>query len=151
MKKTLAETRILLDGLGVEISRGHFVPAKKPRSAVGWKGPGVTFSTRLAPEKRPAFSLGPEPQTVLTPHAHNAGMLLDGIERAFRPLLGSHLRFDFFERIAEAADEYVAFIPPEQDSPESLMRVLLREAGDILEEMETGEFPCVHLDGDEDS
>jgi hypothetical protein len=150
MKKIIAETRTLLEGLAVEISRGHFNPEKKPRSAVGWKGPGVTFTTRVTPEKRPPFSPGPEPQTVVTPHAHSAGMILARIDRAFSPLLGNHIRFDFFERLAEAADEYIAFIPPEKDSAPSLLRVLLREASDILAEMESGEFPCVHLEGDKE-
>jgi hypothetical protein len=150
MKTTIDDTRLLLQGLLVEIERGHFQPAKKSRSAVGWKGPGVTFATRISVGRGPSFSLGPEPRSVLTPHAHSAGMLLDRIREAFRPLLGSHIQFDFFERIAEAADEYSAFIPADQDTAESLLKVILREARDILDEMERGDFPSIHSEENED-
>lgn len=150
MKNTIDDTRLLLRALLVETERGHFQPARKPRTAVGWKGPGVTFATRLSGSRGPSFSLAPEPRSVLTPHAHSAGMLLDRIRLAFTPLLGRHIQFDFFERLAEAADEYSAFIPPDQDTSESLLKVILREASDILEEMERGDFPSVHIEEGED-
>ena len=148
MKKTIAETRLLLQGLLVETERGHFQPARKSRSAVGWKGPGVTFATRISAGKGPTFSLGPSSRSVLTPHAHSAGMLLERIGQAFRPLLGTHITFDFFERLAEAAEEYSAFIPADQDTAEAFLKVILREANDILDEMERGDFPSVHFEED---
>lgn len=145
MKGTIRDTRTLLDALEVELRRGHFHPLRTPRRIVGWEGPGVVFVTRLA-RRRGGRGKNGSSYTVVTPHAHAAGALMDRIDRAFHPLLGTDLRWDFHERIAEGITEYCAFIPPAQDSEESLLRVILREARDILKDMEDGHFPCVHFE-----
>lgn len=144
MKKTIRDTGILLDALEVELRRGRFHPAKKPRSIIGWKGPGVTFATRVPGRRRGSAVSGS--RLVISSHAHAAGNLLGRIDEAFSPLLREHIKWDFFERIAEGVTEYTAFIPPGQDTEESFLRVILREARDILDEMEKGDFPSVHFD-----
>jgi len=150
MSGTIKDTRVLLDALWVEIKREAFRPQKQPRRIVGWKGPGAVFMTRLKVSEGPSLGLSGEPLSVITPHAHAAGWLLDRLDLAFAPLLGNQLRWDFFERIAEAAVDYSAFIPPGLDTDVNLLRIILREARDILEEMEEGEFPYA-LTGDEGS
>ncbi len=145
MKDMLRDTRTLLDALEVELRRGRFHSPGRPRRLTGWEGPGVVFVTRI-PRRGQGRGNNGGSYTVVTPHAHAAGALLARIDQAFSPLLGAHLRWDFFERIAEGVTEYCAFIPPSQDSEDSLLRVILREARDILQDMEDGQFPSVHFD-----
>ena len=45
--------------------------------------------------------------------------------------------------IAEAVNEYSAVIPLADDSDLNILKLILREARDILEDMEPGEFPYV--------
>jgi hypothetical protein len=140
MSNALQDTRILLEAIEVSIRRGEYRADKTPRRIVGWDGPGVVFSTRL---KLPAKTVPCNQLIVVTPHAHTAGWLLDRIRSAFSPLLGEHILYDFFERIAEAVNEYSAVIPLAEDSDINILRLILREARDILHDMERGEFPYV--------
>lgn len=144
MNGTIGDTRTLLDGLRVEIRRGHFRTDRAPRRIVAWKGPGAAFMTRAKFTGHPSFGLRGEPVAVITPHAHAAARLLERLDGAFAPLLGVQLRWDFFERIGEAVIDYCAFVPSELDTEDNLLLVILREAGDLLGEMEKGEFPYVH-------
>jgi hypothetical protein len=148
MSTTINDTRTLLDALWVEIKRESFRSQKQPRRIVGWKGPGAVFMTKVKMSGGPSLGLRGEPLSVITPHAHAAGWLLDRLDLAFAPLLGSQLRWDFFERIAEASIDYSAFIPPGLDTDVNLLRIILREARDLLEEMDEGEFPYVLTGGE---
>jgi hypothetical protein len=143
MTDTLKDTRILLDAIEVGIRRGEYREKKIPRRIIGWEGPGAVFSTRLqvSADAAPCNQI-----TVVTPHAHTAGWLLDRIESAFSPLLGEDIKYDFFERIAEAVNEYSAVISLADDSDINILKLILREARDILGDMETGEFPHVPQD-----
>jgi len=147
MMDALGDTGTLLDALEIQMRRRRYRSAKPPRPIVGWKGPGVLFATRIPPA-RSFPGLSPHPVTVVTPHAHAAGWLLDRLDDAFSPLLGTQLRFDFFERLAEAAEAYMTIIAAAHDTDENLLKILLREARDILEEMTEGEFPYVLQDGE---
>jgi hypothetical protein len=144
MSKTIKDTRILLDALRVEIRRKHFESARPSRRIVAWKGPGAAFMTKHKFTTQATFGLRGEPIAVVTPHAHAAAWLLERLDIAFAPLLGNQLRWDFFERIGEAVNDCGAFIPTVTDSAVDLLLLVLREAIDILEEMEAGEFPYVH-------
>ena len=148
MSGTVSDTRTLLEALRVEIRRGHFRAAGSTRRIVAWKGPGAAFMTREKFSGPARFGLRGEPVAVVTPHAHAAAWLLGRLDSAFAPLLGTQLRWDFFERIGEAVIDYGAFLPPELDSDENLLLVILREAADVLDEMEAGEFPCVFSEED---
>jgi hypothetical protein len=143
MSDTLQDTRILLDAIEVAIRRDEFRAEKTSRRLVGWEGPGVIFSTKLrvSAKAAPCHQL-----TVITPHAHTAGWLLDRIRSAFAPLIAGEILYDFFERIAEAVNEYSAVIPLADDSEINILKLILREARDILEDMEIGEFPHVPQD-----
>ena len=140
MSNPLQDTRILLDAIEVGIRRGEYLRAKPSRRIVGWEGPGAVFSTRLRVSDQ---SVPCNQVTVITPHAHTAGWLLDRIRNAFGPLLGGEIEYDFFERLAEAVNEYSAVISLADDSEINILKLILREASDILEDMETGEFPYV--------
>ena len=145
MSNALKDTRILLDAIEVGIRRGEYRTDKTSRRIVGWEGPGAVFCTRL----RMSAKAAPCNQLiVITPHAHTAGWLLERIGSAFAPLLGEQIQYDFFERIAEAVNEYSAVIPLADDSDINILRLILREARDILEDMETGEFPYVPQNDD---
>lgn len=144
MSNTLQDTRILLDAIEVAIRRDEFRAEKTSRRLVGWEGPGVIFSTKLRVSNKAAPC---NQLTVITPHAHTAGWLLDRIRSAFAPLIGGgEIQYDFFERIAEAVNEYSAVIPLSDDSDINILKLILREARDILKDMETGEFPHVPQD-----
>ncbi len=141
MEQRFRETAVLLDALGIEIGRGNFRRQKGNRRVVSWSGPGVHFATRLIMGS-PSGS-GPQcgSTAVITPHAHAARWILDRIDEAFEPLLGEQMRWDFFERIAGGVQDYLAFIPPDQDSDVNLLKVILRESRDILTDME---FPSLY-------
>jgi hypothetical protein len=147
MMDALRDTGTLLDALEIEMRRRRYRSEKPPRRIVGWRGPGVLFVTRLTPV-RALPGLSPHPVTIVTPHSHAAGWLLDRLDDAFSPLLGTQLRFDFFERLAEAAEAYTTIIAAAHDTDENLLKILLREARDILEEMTEGEFPYVLQEGE---
>jgi hypothetical protein len=143
MNNALKDTQILLDAIEVGIRRGEYRKEKTSRRIVGWEGPGAVFCTKL----RVSADIVPCHQLkVITPHAHTAGWLLDRIGSAFAPLLGEDIKYDFFERIAEAVNEYSAVIPLADDSEINILKLILREARDIIEEMEAGEFPYVPQD-----
>ncbi|MDB4285358.1 hypothetical protein N9903_00425 [bacterium] len=146
MSDTLRDTAVLLDAMEIEIRRGRFRSEKQPRRIVAWNRHGIAFVTRMRPSSAslPGFSRGPI--TVVTPHAHTAGWLLTRIDEAFAPLLGRQYSWDFFERIAEAVTEHLAFIPPGEDTAVNLLKVILREARDICSEMAEGDFPCLYLE-----
>lgn len=150
MGSVIEDTRTLLEALRVEIRRGCFRSEKTPRRIVAWKGPGAAFMTRPKFTSHPALGPRGEPVAVVTRHAHAADRLLQRIDGAFAPLLGTQLRWDFFERIGEAVIDYCAFVPTEMDTEENLLLVVLREACDVLDEMEGGDFPYVHIAGEGD-
>jgi hypothetical protein len=138
----LRDTGILLDALEIQMRRHAYRSVKPPRTIVAWIGPGVLFATRITSVKS-LPGLAPHSATIVTPHAHAAAWLLERLDDAFSPLLGTQLRFDFFERLAEAAEAYATIIASAHDTDENLLKILLREARDILEEMTEGEFPYV--------
>ena len=141
MDNRFRETAVLLDALGVGIGRGVFRRQKGTRRIVAWSGPGVHFATRLTLGGRSDSGSMCGSTAVVSPHAHAARWILEGIDEAFEPLLGEQMRWDFFERIAAGVQDYLSFIPPDQDSDVNLLKVILRESRDILAEMEGGEFP----------
>jgi hypothetical protein len=143
----LRDTGILLDALEIQMRRHAYRSVKPPRTIVAWRGPGVLFATRITSVKS-LPGLSPHPVTVVTPHAHAAAWLLERLDYAFSPLLGTQLRFDFFERLVEAAEAYTSIIAPFHDTDENLLKILLREARDILEEMTEGEFPYILQEGE---
>ena len=138
------ETEILLDALGVEIGRGVFRRQTGKRRIAAWSGPGVQFATRRTVGSRSGKESLCGSTAVVTPHAHAARWLLGRIDEAFEPLLNEEMRWDCFERIGSAVQDYLSFIPPEQDSDVNLLKVILRESRDILAEMDAGEFPSVY-------
>ena len=141
MSERIDDTKILLDAIRVELKRGAFHPDKPPRRIVGWRGPGVVVATKIRVPGKDKLGVSQEAISVVTPYAHSAGMILDSIQRAFSPLLAPHIEHDFFERIAEAVMEYSAVVPLSKDIESNLLKVILREATDILEDMANGEFP----------
>lgn len=145
---TLRDTAVLLDALDVEIRRGKFRLAKQPRRIVAWSRHGIALVTRVRPSSASLPGISRGPITVVTPHAHSAAWLLTRIDEAFAPLLGRQYGWDFFERIAEAATEHLAFIPPGEDTAVNLLKVILREARDICSDMDGGSFPRLFLEED---
>ena len=144
MSEIIKDTRVLLEALRVEIRRKHFMSARPSRRIVAWEGPGAAFMTKPKFSTQTTFGMRGKPIAVITPHAHAAAWLLEKLDLAFAPLLGNQLRWDFFERIGESVIDCGAFVPTATDSAGNLLLLILREAIEILEEMEEGEFPYVH-------
>ena len=144
MELRFRETAMLLDALGIGIKRGAFRRNAGKRRIVAWSGHGVHFATRLTAGGSKAGEALCGSTVVVTPHAHAARWILEGIDEAFEPLLGEQMRWDFFERVAAGVQDYLSFIPPEQDSDVNLLKVILRESRDILTEMAAGEFPSLY-------
>ena len=143
MDERLHRTQIMIETLAGEVDRGSFRQEPRLRRAIGWQRDGILFATEVSHNGEDTDGQRAIPLTILTPHAHEAGWLLDKLHEAFRPLLDRCIESDFFERIAEAALEYCGYVELEDSTDINLLKILLAEAGDVLEEMREGEFPYI--------
>jgi hypothetical protein len=139
----LNHVQIVLDTLANEVGRGSFRQKHRPRLTIGWQRVGVLFTTEVLSPEGKTDEQRTTPLTVLTPHAHEAGWLLDRLYEAFRPLLDICIERDLYERLAEAALDYCGYVDPGDSTDINLLKIILSEAEDILQEMRDGEFPYV--------
>ena len=143
MKEDLDLVQTVIVTLADDVRQGSFREGLQRGTTIGWQRGGVLFATEVpSPEER-EDDRRRSPLTVLTPHAAEAGWLLDRLLEVFLPLLDECIESDFFERLAEAALEYCAYVDPGDATDANLLKIILSEAEGILEEMRTGEFPYV--------
>lgn len=141
MDDRLHQARILMESLAEEVRQGRFLKKHGPLDAADWSRAGVLFTTELLDPEENKDERRWAPVTVLTPHAPEAGRFLNSLHEIFEPLLDECIEGEFYERLAEAALEYSGYVKIEDATSVNLMKVLLTEAEDILEEMRAGEFP----------
>lgn len=143
MVDNLNSVQVAIDRLAEEVRQGSFGKRDRPQLKTGWRRAGVLFATEVpSPGEGEGGGRRP-PLTVVTPHAAEAGWLLDRLYASFRPLLDECIERDFFERLGEAALEYCGYVDPADSTGINLLKIILAEAGDVLDEMREGEFPCV--------
>jgi len=143
MVDKLNDAQIAIDALAGEVKRGRFGQERTPRPTIGWQRAGVLFVTEVPSPDESSDGQRTTPLTVLTPHAHGAGWLLDRLYEVFRPLLDECIERDLYERLAEAALEYCGYVDQGDSTAINLLKIILSEAEDILQEMRDGEFPYV--------
>ena len=83
----------------------------------------------------------PEPTTVVTPHAHEAGWLINRLKRAFRPFIHGGNKYDFYGALAKAAHRDQEGLRSGKESAEGLLSAVLEEARNILTEIEKQVLP----------
>lgn len=141
MDDRLHKARILMESLAEGVRQGCLLKKHGPPQASYWARAGVLFTTEILDPEENRDERRSAPVTVLTPHAPEAGLILDSLHEIFEPLLDECIEGEFYERLAEAALEYSGYVKIEDATSINLMKVLLTEAEDILEEMREGEFP----------
>jgi hypothetical protein len=126
-----------------EIRRGAFRFQQLDRNN-GWGGAGVIFSReRLAAPASAVKGFYPETKYITTPHAGEAGWLLNRLRDIFSEagLIDSCTKIEFFGRLANAALRYQKQAR-RNETDTLLLAAMLAEAKVILGEMEKGKFAC---------
>ena len=104
---------------------------------------GILFATEVPVPEKDHARRKPAAFTIVTPHAREAGLLLERVHELFSPLLDECIGHDFFDRLGEAAVEYSCYVEKEAETAENLLKIIVTEARDILDEMIAGEFPYI--------
>lgn len=126
-----------------EVRRGAFRSRHLDRNN-GWGGAGVIFSReRLEASAGAGKGSYPETKYVATPHAGEAGWLLNRLRDIFSEagLIDSCTKIEFFARLANAALRYQKQAK-KKETDTLLLAAMLAEAKIMLGEMERGKFPC---------
>jgi hypothetical protein len=93
-------------------------------------GAGVVISATPPPTlAEPDFY--PDPQYVVIQHAKKLSWLFIKLRDAFSGVIDHYSRFQFYGRLADAADRYANAMPPESPTVEGLLVAVLDEARSI--------------------
>lgn len=129
----------------IRILAGRILDGDLPKSQRLWSGAGVAvvFRRPRRPERiREWYS---DPRFVVTPHGLEVSRIFEDLWKAFRPLLDSVSKIEFFGRLENAilfcCDEFRREGDTEKHpSPKDLLLAILYEAILIEEEMGEGSF-----------
>ena len=131
------DTRILLDAIAVGIRRREFRRRRRADTIQGWGGADVVFATEMPDYSGRTFDgFYPEPTTVVTPYAHEAGWLINRLKQTFRSFIHGGNKCDFYGALAEAAIRYQKGLRSGEESAEGLLSAVLEEARNILTKIE---------------
>lgn len=121
-----------LDQLADKIARNSARPARKD-----WGGAGVVISAQAPTPSTDSFY--PDPRTVVTANSLYVSWLFGELKHAFRAIIDSCTKFEFFGRLANAAVRYQSLCDGVEVRRDLLLAVL-HEAFAMLDEMDKGEF-----------
>lgn len=141
MDSRLQRAKEGLATLTTEVQGGAFLEKIAPDTTKIWKYNGLVFAADVPDPENGPNGQEPSPFTIITPYAGEAGALLESIQRYFSPLLDDCIEHDIFDRLGEAALEYSGFVNREDARAVNLLKVIMSEAEDILDEMIAGETP----------
>ena len=144
MTANIETVRQKLNVVEDEIRRGTFRSRYVDRYN-GWGGAGVIFSReRLAASAGAVKGFYPETKYITTPHAGEAGWLLNRLRDIFSDagLIDSCSKIELFGRLANAALRYQAQAK-KNETDTLLLAAMLAEAKVMLCEMEKGTFKCL--------
>jgi hypothetical protein len=133
MNNALDEIRQKMSTLASEIRGDRYAQASRP-----WGGADVIITVH-----RPEPSDGgfyPEPRAVVTRYALELSWLFEALRDIFSPVLDGCSKIEFYGRLANAANRYLAKVADESQSARDLLFAVTHEAFAILDEMEEGEF-----------
>ena len=141
MDSRLENAKEGIELLSLEVRDGAFLEGLPPGTAKTWRRNDIIFATEVSVPETNASRRQPTTFTITTPHAREAGVLFDRLLSLFLPLLDECIVRDFCDRLGEAALEYSGYADRSDQTAVNLLKILLTEAEDILEEMREGEFP----------
>ncbi|MGA2701009.1 MAG: hypothetical protein ABSH35_07920 [Isosphaeraceae bacterium] len=134
MNDALGTIRGKLSTLSTEILAGRFDHASQ-----AWGGADVAITDR-PPKPSSADDFYPEPRYVVTKHALELSWLFESLRDIFSPVLDGATKIEFYGRLANAANHYVARFAGQARTAQDLLFAVAHEAFAILDEMEDGEF-----------
>lgn len=108
------------------------IPCAEP-----WMGADVVVTDSQPPKWKSEFY--PEPRYVVTPHARQLSWLMIQLRDIFSDLYDSASKIEFFGRLANAAIRYQK-ICNDKEEQYALLAAVLKEAKNILQEMQNGTF-----------
>jgi len=82
----------------------------------------------------------PKPRFVVTKHALELSWLFESLRDIFSPVLDGATKIEFYGRLANAANHYLAKAAVQPHSAQDLLFAVAHEAFAILDEMDEGEF-----------
>lgn len=108
-----------------------------PRAQRLWGGADVVI-TSTQPQPPSGREFYPDPRFVVTRFAGNLSWLFEQLWDGFRPLFDGATKIEFFGRLANAANRYLARTP-DTDAKE-LLAAVLHEAYAIADDLADGSF-----------
>ena len=96
--------------------------------------------TSAPPRSAKASNFYPEPRYVVTPSPLELSWAFYSLRDIFSSVLDGASKIEFYGRLANTANRYLARVGADRCSADALVRAVIHEAFVILEEMEDGEF-----------
>jgi hypothetical protein len=116
---------------------------KIPTATRLWGGAHVVIS-EAAPEVS-ASSWEPEHRHVVTEFGLELSWLFDQLRNAFGPTIGGPGKFEFYGRLANAANAYLNAVHSKEQTARDLAMSSLLEAFVMLDEMGRGDFVALNV------
>lgn len=102
---TANQVGMLLDHVKESILNGEYLDYIGPTDSQGWAGAGVVFST--VPVHSEPGGFYPDCRTVITPHAHAVGWLLNNLGGIFSAagLIDHFSKYAFYGQLADVVEQ----------------------------------------------
>ena len=139
MGDKLEKIRAALANLSGEVRASRF-----ERATRAWGGADVVITTRPT-TPRDSESFYPPPRNVVTPSALELSWLFERLRDIFSPVLDGTSKIEFYGRLANAANRYLAKVDVVVQNPQDLLLAVAHEAHSILDEMKEGDFRFLPL------
>lgn len=127
-----------LDRLHSDVETRRYEDDIAETSRRGWGGADVVITSE--PPARGEGAFYAEPRAVVTPHAAELAWLFDRLGPAFRGLIDSATKIEFYGRLANAAISFQKKSTAEEVRAPQLLGAVLDEARAMLKEMKDGEL-----------
>jgi hypothetical protein len=131
MERELAAARRRIDELAAAVAAGEIGSARQ------FGGAGVLLLSEPLPDDPDSFY--PLPRSVVTPYVAELSWLFKQLGGAFRGLIDSMTKFEFYGRLGNAANAYHE-IAGRDENVRGLLEAVLTKARAIAAEMSDGTF-----------
>lgn len=141
MQDQIAKTKKRLNDLADEILSLNYGLARSIRE---WGGADVGITSR-PPKPWDEESFYPKPRYVVTPNAKPLSKLFYDLRDAFREMLDSCSKIEFYGRLAMAALNYQGGLQGKPEDTTELLKAVFHEAQAMLVEMEQRNFQVLEV------
>jgi len=124
----LDQIRRTLDDLASQVLEGTL------GTAPAWHGADVLITSETPPPRQPGTSHAP-PRTVVTRFVAELSWLFERLHDAFTPGLVEMSKIEFFGRLANAANRYLASTEWQKLSARDLLLAVLAETHAVIDEI----------------